>query len=341
MTTALTEFQRLESQGSWRETPDARLREVVVSVGSATLILSDPKSDSPLSHWSLPAVTRLNPGKMPAIYAPGPDATDETVEIDDQLMIDAIERVHRAIESHRAHPGRLRGGMTILAVLAMLAAAIFWLPDAIIRHAAHISPPAQARAVGKAILTDMERSTGAACKRASGQAVLDYLTPRLIGDDAQVHVVPVPISGARRLPGNVYVLGNDLLRAAPGPETAAAHLIAAKLAVEDDTLRLEAMSYAGFLSAMRLMTLGTLSSDAMTGFAEGLLQQPPQRPQDDRLLAELRQRGIAAEPYARSLDPTGQSVLALIEGDPARTGGQLKSLLTAEQWRALQQICAG
>lgn len=341
MTTALTEFQRLESQGSWRETPDARLREVIVSVGDATLILSDPKSDRPLSHWSLPAVTRLNPGQMPAIYAPGADSTDETVEIDDPLMIEAIERVHRAIESHRAHPGRLRGGLTIFAILAMLGAAIFWLPDAIIRHAAHISPPAQAREVGRAILTDLQRTTGAVCKRASGQAVLDYLTPRLIGEDAQVHVVPVPISGARRLPGNVYVMGNDLLRAAPGPEAAAAHLIAAQLGINDDVLRLEAMEYAGLLSALRLMTLGTLNATAMTGYGEGLLQQPSPRPDNGALLAALGQRGIAAEPYARSLDPTGQTVLPLIEGDPARNGGQMKPLLTAEQWRALQQICAG
>jgi hypothetical protein len=79
--TALSEFQRLEAQGSWRESPDARLREVVVSFGDATLMLSDPKSDTPLSHWSLPAVTRLNPGKSPAIFSPGPDDRDETVRL--------------------------------------------------------------------------------------------------------------------------------------------------------------------------------------------------------------------------------------------------------------------
>ena len=83
--TALNAFQRLESPGVWREGPGARLQDVVVSVGDATLILSDPRSERPLSHWSLPAVTRLNPGQRPAIFAPGPPDNDEILEIDDDL----------------------------------------------------------------------------------------------------------------------------------------------------------------------------------------------------------------------------------------------------------------
>ena len=340
MTTALTEFQRLESQGSWRETPQARLREVIVSVGSATLILSDPKSDVPLSHWSLPAVTRLNPGKMPAIYAPGDDATDETVEIDDAMMIQAIERVHRAIETHRAHPGRLRSGLTVVLALGMLGALFLWLPEAIIRHAAHIAPPAQAREIGKAVLSDVERSTGAVCTRTSGQAVLDWMTPRLVGDNSVIRVVPGPVSGARRLPGNLYVVGSDLLKS-PGPDAMAAHLIAAQLSTQDNILRQETLEYAGFFPALRLMTLGTLSKGALTGYGEALLRTPPQRPNDQALLAALTKAQVPAEPYARSLDPTGQSVMPLIEGDPSRSAGSPQPLLNADQWRALQQICAG
>ena len=68
--TALTQFQRLEAAGSWRPAPGEKLREVIVSIGEATLILSDPKSDAPLTHWSLPAVERLNPSVTPAIYTP-------------------------------------------------------------------------------------------------------------------------------------------------------------------------------------------------------------------------------------------------------------------------------
>ncbi len=339
--TALTEFQRLEAQGSWRDSPGARLREVVVAVGDATLILTDPKSDVPLSHWSLPAVTRLNPGKLPAIYSPAPDGSDETVEIDDPLMIEAIERVHHAIETRRAHPGRLRGGLTILAGLAMLVAVIVWLSDAIIRHAAGIAPPAQARQIGAAVLEDIERSTGPVCTRASGQAVLDWLTPALVGKNALIRVVPGPLNGALRLPGDLYVLGADLLQGAPGPEAAAGHLVAARLATDPESVRRQALRHAGLRTVLRLMTLGSLSPDALKGFGERLLSDPLPRPDDADLLAALKQAGFGSEAYARTLDPTGQTVLPLIEGDPFRSDPPEKPLLTDEQWLALQQICAG
>ena len=39
--TALTQFDRLEAPGVWRPAPGARLRDVVVAFGDATLILRD------------------------------------------------------------------------------------------------------------------------------------------------------------------------------------------------------------------------------------------------------------------------------------------------------------
>ena len=137
------------------------------------------------------------------------------------------------------------------------------------------------------------------------------------------------------------MIGSDLLRTAPGPEAAAAHLIAARLATADEGLRDAAARHAGFLASLRLMTLGHLPQDAMRGFGAALLLNPVPRPGDADLLAALADRGIPAEPYARTIDPTGQSVLPLIEGDPFRTASPARPLLTDEQWLALQQICAG
>lgn len=339
--TALTDFQRLEAQGSWRAAPDAPLREVIVSVGEATLVLSDPRTDRPLSHWSLPAVIQLNPGALPAVYAPGLGSEEETVAIDDPLMIQAIARVQGAVASHRAHSGRLRSGLLVLAILAVLGGLVFWLPGALVAHAARIAPPAQARDMGWAILADLEQGSGAVCRRESGQAVLDWLAPQLLGPDAAIRVVPGPIGGARRLPGDIYVIGSDLLRTASGPESAAAHLIAARLATRDEDLRQDAARHAGLLASLRLMTLGHLPQDAMRGFGAAMLSAPPPRPTDADLLSSLTEHGIPAEPYARTLDPTGQTVLPLIEGDPFRNAPPARALLTDEQWLALQQICAG
>ena len=339
--TALTDFQRLEAQGSWRAAPDAPLREVIVSLGEATLILSDPKTEKPLSHWSLPAVLQMNPGVLPAIYAPGSAGADETVAIDDPLMIQAISRVQGAIANHRAHTGRLRSVLLVMVILAGLGWLIFWLPGTLIAHAARIAPPAQARDIGMAILADLERESGAVCSRESGQAVLNWLAPQILSPDSVIRVVPGPLGGARRLPGDVYVIGSDLLRTAPGPEAAAAHLIAARLAIADHDLRQAAVHHAGLLASLRLMTLGRLPQAAMQGFGAAMLLAPAPRPADVDLLAALAERGIPADPYARTIDPTGQTVMPLIEGDPFRNAPPARPLLTDEQWLALQQICAG
>lgn len=339
--TALTEFVRLEAQGSWRETPDARLREVVVSFGDATLMLKDPASEHPLAHWSLPAIIRVNPGKTPAVYRPRSDGLDEVLEIDDPLMIEAIERVHQAINSRRAHPGRLRGGLFLMAAFFMAAAAVVWLPDAIIRHATKVAPPAQARAIGLMVLDDMARSTGAVCERRSGQAVVNWITPRLFDEKSEIRVVPSPVNGARRLPGQIYVLGNDMLLNAAGPEGAAGHLIAAQLAISDYQVLLEALEYAGAPAALRLLTLGALPDDALQGYGEQLLQKAAPTPESSVLLEEFAKKGISSEPYALSLDPTGKSVISLIEGDPFRDTPTPKPWLNDQQWLALQQICAG
>ena len=48
--TALDSYDRLEAAGLWRAGADAQRREVVVSIGDATLKISD-MSDTVLAHW--------------------------------------------------------------------------------------------------------------------------------------------------------------------------------------------------------------------------------------------------------------------------------------------------
>ena len=127
--TALNKYQRLESGGLWRDHPDAQRRDVVVSFGDASLVLKDPRSETPLAHWSLPAVTRDNPGQMPAIYSPGEDAA-ESLELSDTDMIAALETVHRAVVQAMPKPGRLRLYILLGLTTAIAAGAVFWLPGA-------------------------------------------------------------------------------------------------------------------------------------------------------------------------------------------------------------------
>lgn len=339
--TALTQFQRLESGGIWRPAHGARLRDVVVSFGDATLILRDPRSEEPLSHWSLPAVTRLNPGQQPAIFAPGAVDQDEVLEIEDRLMVEAIERIHSAISASKTRPGRLRAAVLwSLAGLALLAAAV-WLPGAVIAHAARVAPPAQRSAVGMAMLADMRRTSGAPCDRAAGAAVLDRLSARLLGPQGRIVVLPATLRGARALPGRIIVIGDDMIAGEPGPHVAAGHILAADVAAEADDPLVTVVDAAGLGAAVRLLTSGALAETDLAGRGTALLLAPAVRPADDAFLARMDAAGVSSEPYARSLDPSGESVLSLIEADPYRTATPAQPLMTDGEWVQLQQICAG
>jgi len=105
--TALTKYARLEATALWRASSDEQRREVVVSIGDATLVIID-MNNQPLTHWSLAAVERANPDQRPAIFYPDGDP-GETLELPEAEaeMIDAIETLRKAIEKTRPRPGRL------------------------------------------------------------------------------------------------------------------------------------------------------------------------------------------------------------------------------------------
>ena len=65
--TALTQYSRLEATALWRPTLDAQRREVIVSIGDATLVIATI-NDQALTHWSLAAVVRANPAVSPAVF---------------------------------------------------------------------------------------------------------------------------------------------------------------------------------------------------------------------------------------------------------------------------------
>ena len=65
--TALKKYARLEATGLWRQTPEDQRREVVVSIGDATLVISNT-NDTALTHWSLAAIERAGTSDDPATF---------------------------------------------------------------------------------------------------------------------------------------------------------------------------------------------------------------------------------------------------------------------------------
>ena len=336
--TALTKYQRLESPGLWRDTPEAQRREVVVAFRDAALVLSDPRTELALSHWSLPAVERLNPGVLPALYAPGFDS-DETLEVDDPDMNAALETIRGALKKGKPRSGRLRATILGGVTLAIIGAGAVYLPDTLVRHTASMLPPATRLQIAGQALADITRLTGAPCSTPLGKRALDLLSERLFGGaGVEFVVLKDGLPQAASLPANVILLGAPMLQAAQLPEAPAGFALAETLRSEGEDPLLPILRHVGFAATVRLLTSGEMPEGALQGYGEVFLAAARPPLPDDLMLARFDAAAVSSAAYGYALDPTGESSLGLIEADPYR-GGSPRALLNAEDWAALQAIC--
>lgn len=337
--TALKKYSRLECSGLWRDSPTAQRREVIVAFREATLVLSDPKSETAVSHWSLPAIERLNPGEFPALFAPGVEAI-ETLELDDADMIGALEMVRNALAGQRAKPGRLRGVLLGSGTVLVLALGAFWLPDALVKHTASVLPAATRAAIGQAALADLQRLTGSPCATPLGSFALTALGDKLFGPHrAQILILREGVTQATHLPGGAILIGRDIVEDQNGPEVLAGLAVMERLRAEARDPILPVLDHAGLTATFRLLTSGVLPDQAIAGYGEVLLQAAPVAVPDDVALAGFRSAGLSSAPYAYHIDPSGESTLALIEADPL-AGLIPEPLMADAEWVSLQDICS-
>lgn len=334
--TALHEYARLESGGVWREAAKAQRRDVVVSFGDASLVISN-KNNTALAHWSLAAVERLNPGEAPALFAPDDQGT-ETLEIEDETMVAAIEKVRTLIARRRPQPGRLRIWLLYSSLAAVLALLIFWMPQALLRHTVSIVPPATRDDVGTALLTQITRISGQPCRTARGAEALGLLSARLLGPEGgEVLIVPDGVRASQHLPGGLILTNRALVEDYETPEVIAGYVLAEVVRRDAGDPMANLLRHAGLRATFKLLTTGSVPPEALADYAEHLLTAPPLPVPADALLAQFEDRKVPTTPYAYALDITGESTLSLIEADPMR--GRVQPLLSDADWVSLQGIC--
>ncbi len=340
--TALKEYQRLEAAGLWRESPDAQRRDVIVSIGEATLTISDMR-DRPLAHWSLAAVERANPGEVPAIYHPDGDA-QETLEVaaDEATMIAAIEKLRKAIDRRRPRPGRLRLTMLVGSLAATAAVLSLWMPEALRDHALSVLPDVKRKEIGQTLQREIEIVTGPLCSTQAGSVALTRLANRLPTADGPGRIA-VMRSGAKPsipLPGGRILINRTLIEDFDEPDVMAGYVVATRLyAAEHDPLA-HLLAQASLWDVGRLLTSGMLPPEILSDHARKLILASDERPADDVLLEGFEEWAVRARPYAYAVDMTGETTLGLIEADPYATKVP-PPLLSDADWLRLQSICGG
>jgi len=334
--TALRQYARLECPGLWRENATAQRREVIVFFRESSLILADPRNEQPLTHWSLPAIQRLN-DTIPAIYAPGDDQDGEMVEIEEADMIAALSTVRGALEATRPHPGRLRNFM-LGGVLALVILGALFVPRAIISHTIDVAPAATRARLGEMALAEMVKVTGAPCAAPLGRAATETLATRVFGAASwQIIVVREGLTHPVHLPDRQILIPAALVERQDGPDAVAGAALAEGLrSMADDPLRV-LLKEAGTWATLRLLTTGQLPDGAMDTYAEAMAQAEPAQISGDVLLNRFATAKVPLTPWLRTLPATSRTE-ALMADDPF-TDGAPTPIMDDNEWVSLSNIC--
>ena len=275
--TALEQYIRLEATGRWREASGEDWREVLVSFGNATLVLSD-FSERPLTHWALAATKRVDDDADAALYAPDTE-TEERLEVSDAQMIEAIAEV-TAHAREQSRIGR-RGGRHIgryiaalLAVLVLAGIAVFG-PDLLRARALALISPAQSELITQDLLARLPER----CANEAGQAALRRFAAPLT-DGRPVHVIDGDAPKAAHLPDGSILLAGKPLASTDDPQALAALIGATSAQPRSETV------LAAWIDGLPLADLGRFLSSGEVQSADirkmtRLLKRLPDPPPGD------------------------------------------------------------
>jgi hypothetical protein len=333
--TALKEFERLESLGLWKEGDHAQRREVIVSFGDSTLVISD-KNENALSHWSLAAVRRVSKGRVTR-YSPD-DNDEENIEIDDDIMIAAIERIRTSLRRGKPRTGLLRWTLTGIIVACIAGLALFWLPNALINYAARVLPDAKVAELGAMTLRNVHGLTGSPCETPEGRHSLTQLHDRLIGtDNGKIYIVDIGARNSAHLPGNIILINRQLVEDYTGPEIAAGFVLMEKANAEFKPARISFFETAGTMNTMRFLLTGEIRAASIDAFVAAQVTRDQVAAPSPELLSLFELANMSSKPFA--------TVTRLPDDHPLVTDGPISErttpLMADQDWLALQSICDG
>lgn len=329
--TALDKYVRLEALGQWREARHAPPREVVVSFGDATLLLTD-LAERPLGHWALAGVAAVGRDDGATVYAMTRDG-DETLTISDADMVEAIAAVSQAHRMARprvaAAPARRWWPLAALAAIAALALAL--LPPLVRAQAARMVPPEAVEEFGDRMLLQIMATRGPLCPDPDGGRALAALVGRVAGDARpRVRALSLGAAPAALLPGPTVVLGSEALARAEDPAEIAGWVA---LALARDDMKPGAtrlMDAVGPVASLRYVLTGQLSEAALGKAIDDALA-PPAPLEIEAAFERLRGAGLPTAPFADGLRRAG------LEAPPASAEG--RAALSDRDWVALQGLC--
>jgi hypothetical protein len=331
--TALDKFERLESLGLWKENDSSQKKEVIVSFGKASLVLSDHK-DTPLTHWALGAVEIRAASDQRVIYTPDKKGF-ETLEISDPTMNRAIKKIRKLIHRPRSHRGRIRILSTLLITLCLTLLAVFWLPTALADYTSDVVSDAKAREIGAKLMPHINQYAGQPCRSAASSPVIRKLENRLIGSNKNtLFIADLGARYSTHLPGGIILANRVLVEDFPDPGTLAGFILMERALQEDDPALHALFIEAGSIATLSFLITGDIDEKVLGAFAKSQMTKPLVLPDRITMLEFFKAADVSTAPLANTLNNQ-----KLLEQNPVT--GSYDPILSDPEWLALQSICEG
>jgi hypothetical protein len=331
--TALDKFIRLESLGLWKESETSQKKEVIVSFGNASLVMSDNK-DTPLTHWALGAVEISATNDETVIYTPDKNSF-ETLEVSDPTMNRAIKKVRKSIHRPGSQRGRIRILSTVLTLICLSLLTIFWLPTALADYASDVVSDAKAREIGAQLLPHINQYAGLPCQSEQSNPAIEKLENRLIGaKGSRLYIADLGARYSIHLPGGIIMANRVLVEDFPDPDTLAGFILLERALQKDDPALHALFLEAGPITTLSFLISGNINDKVLATFAKNHMTKPLVLPDENTLLALFKSAEVSIAPLANTLNNK-----KLLGEDPVT--GSYDPILTDPQWLALQSICEG
>lgn len=331
--TALEKFDRLESLGFWKETQTSQKKEVVVSFGKASLVMSDGK-DTPITHWALHALEIIETTDEHTIYSTDKNGF-ETVEISDPTMNRAIVKIRKILRKPRSGRGRIRMLSTAVIALCFSLLAVFWLPTALADYTTSVVSDAKAREIGAKLMPFITQYTGHPCRSDAATPVIQKMEDRLINHNGgKLFIADLGARYSTRLPGHIILANRALVENYPGPEVLAGFILMEKALQERDPVLHALFMEAGPIATLSFLVTGNFNDDILGDFAKNQMTRALVFPNTNVLLVHFKETKISSAPFAQAIGN-----LSLADQDPVK--GQYQPILSDPQWLELQSICEG
>jgi len=222
----------------------------------------------PLAHWSLAAIDVQTHKEDAATLRPAP-GSEESLEISDKTMLEALQKVQKAIDRSRPHPGRLRFILAVSSVVLLSFVTLIWGPQAMVSYASNVLPEAKRAQLGRALVERIGQLAGPYCTSPEGIRSAALLVERLAPKAAlELRVLPGQRTAPIVLPGGKVILFDNMVGQSDDPAVTAAYVAAAIATLNDaDPLGLY-LEDAGPFVSISLITSNELSNRQLDQLAK-------------------------------------------------------------------------